>query len=117
MKINQENSFDDDKMKTFLEESKLSASENLQHRIMQQIMTEKALKPQNVKSSKSSLRIAAFTAAAIYSIGGIVGAYMYLTGGIPALMSKEFLIPVLTLTSIVSVCGLVNILDEKRYQK
>lgn len=117
MKTNQENIFDDDKMKTLLQGAKLSASENLQHRIMQQIMTEKALKPQKVKSARPTLRIAAMTAGAIYVIGGAIGIYMYLTGGLSALTSKEFLIPVLTLTSIVSVCGLVNILDEKRYQK
>lgn len=114
---NQENIFGDDKMKDLLKGSKLSASENLQHRIMQQIMTEKALKPQKVKSAKPSLRIAAMTAVAIYAIGAIVGVYMYLTGGMSALTSREFLIPVLGLTSIISVFGLVNILDERRYQK
>lgn len=114
---NQENIFDDDKMKDLLKESKLSASENLQHRIMQQIMTEKALKPQKVKSAKPSLRIAAFTAAAIYFIAAVIGLYMYSTAGLSALTSKEFLIPVLGLTSTISVLGLVNILDERRYQK
>lgn len=114
---NPENIFDDDKMKDLLKVSKLSASENLQHRIMQQITTEKALKPQKVKSARPSLRIAAVTAVAVYTIGAVIGAYVYVTAGPSALMTREFLIPVLGLTSIVSVFGLVNILDERRYQK
>lgn len=109
--------YNDDKMKELLSGSKLSASENLQHRIMQQIMTEKALTPQRVKSTKPILRIVVIMAIAMYLIVMGVGSYAYITGGITALTSKEFIIPVLTLTSICAVCGLVTILDEKRYQR
>lgn len=107
----------DDKMRELMSGSKLSASENLQHRIMQQIMTEKALKPHKVKSAKPTLRIVITMAVVIYILAMVIAAYTYMIGGLGALASKEFIIPVLAIASVCSVCGLVTILDEKRYQR
>lgn len=115
--IQNQDANNDDTMKELLTSSKLSASENLQHRIMQQIMTEKALKPQKVKSTKPTLRVVLVMAIAMYLIVMGVGLYTYFTAGLSALSTKEFIIPVFALTSICAVCGLVTVLDERRYQR
>lgn len=109
--------YNDDAMKELLANSKLSASENLQHRIMQQIVTEKALTPQKVKSNKPMLRVVLTMAAVMYCIVLAFGLYAYCTAGLKALSSQEFLIPVVVISSICAVCGLVTVLDERRYQR
>lgn len=114
--IENKNIFDEDKFKDLIEGSKLTASENLKFRIMQQIETEQALKPKKVKSEKPMLKSVLSIALVMYVLMAILAAIAYAMGGFEALTTAQFILPATIIACSGAIFGLVVVLDEKRYR-
>lgn len=111
-----QNIADEGKFREIMKDSKLTASENLRYRIMQQIETEQALAPKKMKAKAVSFKPLLGIVAVIYIlILGVIGA-TFLIGGVAALGSMEFMLPVIGVASIGSIYMLINVLDDKRYK-
>ncbi|NDV77958.1 hypothetical protein [Dysgonomonas sp. 511] len=104
----------DDMMKDLLSGSKMKASENLKFRIMQQIETEKALAPKKVSSAQPVINNMFAIFGIMYAIIGILGFYIYSSGGMDALLSVKFFVPALFVFAICGMYWMLTAYDERR---
>ena len=111
------NILSDDELRALLQGSKLKASENLQHRIMHQIMTEEALKRKKVKSTKPIFKSIANVAIVFYVLIIILSGISYYLWGIDAIVRKEFLLAAGGISMGCIIYGSMIIFDERRYLK
>jgi len=114
--INKNNIPEDKQFRELLQDSKLTASENLRYRIMHQIEVEKTLTPKKIKSEKGVVKSLLSIAGVMYFIIVAIAFGTYLTGGIESLLSTDFLLFIAGTTSISAVYALVVVLDERRYK-
>ena len=114
-KINKQ---DEDLRKIFAG-TKVRASENLKYRIMQQIETESVLagKKAASKSVVSSIRGVVSVMGVMYVLMTIACVGIYLTGGFEALLSLEYLTPVIMISLVCCVYLMITILDDRRHYK
>lgn len=110
------NTMGDDKFRKLMNDSKLTASENLRYRIMHQIEAEKALAPKTIKSEKPVIRSIVGIACVMYCILLFITVGAYLMGGVSQLTSTEFVLAIIGVASISGVYTLITILDERRYK-
>lgn len=123
--MNEKNNLDDDGLiRQMMQSSKLSAPENLKHRIMHQIESEKALTPKRMKpkrESTSMLKDFRSIFGTMYLLLFGLSVFTVIFGGTEALASTQFIL----LASLVSVVfasfwGLTRLdvyLREKRKTK
>ena len=109
----------DDKIKEILSLSKVKAGENLKFRIMQQIETEKVFSAKKSESKtlapligNSFLIFGIMYALIILTVLGV-----FLTGGIAAIKSFAFFVPVIMISLVCSMFWLISIYDDKRRLK
>ena len=114
-KINKQ---DDDLRKLFAG-TKVRAGENLKYRIMQQIETESVLAGKKAASENvvSSIRGVVSVMGVMYLLISFVCIGIFMTGGIEALMSLEFFIPVIMISLVCCVYLMITVLDDKRHYK
>lgn len=114
------NQKEDEKIRQMLLSVKMDAPENLKHRIMQQIETEKALTPQKIKAKKE-------TGSVLIELGTIFGtmyavlaamiAGVYFLFGKEFLFSAQFLGAMILVASIFSLLWLISRLDAHIREK
>lgn len=108
---------DDKTIKELLNGTKLKADDNLKYRIMQQIETEKVFYKKKETNTSPGLSTMFALFGIMYLVIALVGGGIYMTKGSEALMSTEFLMPVLLITSICSIFLMITELDERRKSK
>ena len=106
----------DDDLRKFFAGTKVRASENLKYRIMQQIETESVLAGKKAASKNvvSSIRSVVLVMGVMYLLMAIACVGIYLTGGFEALLSLEYLTPVIMISLVCCVYLMITILDDKR---
>ena len=117
MQINKDNNkMQDDKIKEILSLSKVKAGENLKYRIMQQIETESVLSAKKLKSKNviplignTFLIFGVMYALIVFTIIAI-----FLTGGVDAIKSLTFFVPVVMITIVCSMFWIISLYDDKR---
>ena len=109
----------DDDLRNLFAGTKVRASENLKYRIMQQIETESVLtgKKAASKSVVSSIRGVVSVMGVMYVLMTIACVGIYLTGGFEALLSLEYLTPVIMISLVCCVYLMITILDDRRHYK
>ena len=106
----------DDDIRKLFSGVKIKAGENLKYRIMQQIETESVL---TAKKSKSQNLIplvgnTVLVFGLMYVLMILVAIGVYAMGGVEALNSLTFFVPVVMIFFICSMFWLISILDDKR---
>lgn len=114
--IDKKDTTNKDQFRELLQDSKLTASDNLRYRIMHQIEAEKALAPKTIKSEKPIIKSLLSIACVMYAIIMAIGLATYLAGGASTLLSTEFILSIVGIASMAAVFALVTILDERRYK-
>ena len=114
-KINKQ---DDDFRKLFAG-TKVRAGENLKYRIMQQIETESVLSGKKAASKNvvSSIRGVVSIMGVMYVLISLACVGVFMTGGLEALISLEYLIPVIMISLVCCMYLMITILDDKRHYK
>jgi predicted lipid-binding transport protein (Tim44 family) len=111
---------EDKKFRQMLASTKIDAPENLKHRIMQQIETEKALAPQSVEPKKepgNMLREMGAIFGTMYAVLAAMVAGVYFLVGKEFLLSAQFLGSVILVASIFSLLWLISRLDSHLREK
>jgi len=111
---------EDIKFREMLASTKIEAPENLKHRIMQQIETEKAFAPQNVEPKKepaNMLREMGAIFGTMYAVLAAMVAGAYFLFGKAFLLSPQFLGSVTLVASIFSLLWLISRLDSHLREK
>lgn len=106
---------EDEKFRQILASAKVEAPENLRHRIMQQIETEKALSPHSTKRKKereNMLREMAVIFGTMYAILAAMVAGVYFLLGKDFLLSPRFIGAAVLVGSIFSLLWLISRLDS-----
>ena len=115
--MNNENmKMQDDKIREFFSESKIKAGENLKYRIMQQIETESAFAAKKSKS-KAMMPLIGNTVLVffvMYMLIILTGVGVYLTGGMEAMNSLTFFVPVIMISLVCSMFWMISVYDDKR---
>ena len=115
--MNNENmKMQDDKIREFFSESKIKAGENLKYRIMQQIETESAFAAKKSKS-KAMMPLIGNTVLVffvMYMLIILTGVGVYLTGGMEAMNSLTFFVPVIMISLVCSTFWMISVYDDKR---
>jgi len=115
--MNNENmKMQDDKIREFFSESKIKAGENLKYRIMQQIETESAFAAKKSKS-KAMIPLIGNTVLVffvMYMLIILTGVGVYLTGGMEAMNSLTFFVPVIMISLVCSMFWMISVYDDKR---
>ena len=106
----------DDKIRELFSESKIKAGGNLKYRIMQQIETESVLA---AKKSKSRIMMplignTILVFFVMYMLIILTGIGVYLTGGIEAVNSLTFFVPVIMISLVCSMFWMISAYDDKR---
>ena len=109
----------DDDLRKLFAGAKVHASENLKYRIMQQVETESVLAGKRVASKNvvSSIRNVVLVMGVMYALISIVCIGIFVTGGLQALMSLEFFVPVIMISLVCCVFLMITVLDDKRRLK
>ena len=109
----------DDNIRKLFDGATVRAGENLKYRIMQQIETESVLtgKKATSKNVVSSIRGVLSVIGVMYVLILIACIGVLLAGGLGALMSLEFFIPVIMISLVCCVYLIITVLDDKRYYK
>ena len=109
----------DDDLRKLFAGTKVRASENLKYRIMQQIETESVLAGKKAESKNivSSIRGIVSVLGVMYVLISFVCIGIFLTGGIEALTSLEYFIPVIMISLVCCTFLLITVLDDKRHYK
>ncbi|WP_294067559.1 hypothetical protein [Proteiniphilum sp. UBA1028] len=107
---------EDEKFRQILTSARIEAPENLRHRIMQQIETEKALVPQGTKRKKerenNMLREMGAIFGTMYAVLGAMVAGVYFLLGEDFLLSPQFIGSAILVGSIFSLLWLISRLDS-----
>lgn len=111
---------EDEKIRQMLLSAKMGAPENLKHRIMQQIETEKAFAPQSVEPKKETgnmLREMVSIFGTMYAVLAVMVVGVYFLVGKEFLLSAQFLGSVILVASIFSLLWLISRLDSLLREK
>jgi len=111
---------EDEKIRQMLLSAKMGAPENLKHRIMQQIETEKAFAPQCVEPKKETgnmLREMGSIFGTMYAVLAVMVVGVYFLVGKEFLLSAQFLGYVILVASIFSLLWLISRLDSLLREK
>lgn len=111
---------EDEKIRQMLLSAKMGAPENLKHRIMQQIETEKAFAPQSVEPKEETgnmLREMGSIFGTMYAVLAVMIAAAYFLFGKEFLLSAQFLGSVILVASIFSLLWLISRLDSHLKEK
>ena len=109
----------DDKIQEILSLSKIKAGENLKYRIMQQIETESVLstKREKVRNLKPLIGNTFLIFGLMYALVVVVALGVFVMGGIEALISLTFFVPVVMISLIFSMFWAISVYDDKRRYK
>ena len=109
----------DDDLRRLFAGTAVRAGENLKYRIMQQIETESVLAGKKAASKNvvSSIRGMLSVMGIMYVLIFFVCIGFYVTVGVEALSSLEFLIPVIMISAVCCVFLIITSLDDKRHYK
>ena len=109
----------DDDLRKIFAGTKVRASENLKYRIMQQIETESVFTRKKAESKNivTSIRGVVSVLGVMYLLISLVCVGIFLTGGIEALTSLEYFIPVIMISLVCCTFLLITVLDDKRHYK
>jgi hypothetical protein len=111
---------EDEKIRQMLLSAKMGAPENLKHRIMQQIETEKAFAPQSVEPKKepgNMLKEMGSIFGTMYVVLAAMVAGAYFLFGKEFLLSPRFLGAAILVGSIFSLLWLISRLDSLLREK
>ncbi len=111
---------EDEKIRKMLLSTKMDASENLKHRIMQQIETEKAFAPQSVEPKKEPgdmLKEMGSIFGTMYAVLAVMVIGVYFLFGKEFLLSAQFQGSVILVASIFSLLWLISRLDSHLREK
>ncbi|MDL2215415.1 hypothetical protein LJC00_04425 [Dysgonomonas sp. OttesenSCG-928-M03] len=108
------NNIEDKQLRKILSETRMTASDNLRFRIMQQIETEKALSRQKSKQSFSVLKNMLSVFGVMYAIIAIVGLGIYTMYGKDGIESTSTYLIVILIASVCSMFWMISVFDEKR---
>jgi predicted lipid-binding transport protein (Tim44 family) len=106
---------EDEKFRQMLASTKMDAPENLKHRIMQQIETEKAIAPQNREHKQEPgniLREMGSIFGTMYAVLAAMVVGVYFLFGKEFLLSSQFLGAASLVASIFSLFWLISRLDS-----
>lgn len=117
--MNRNNNIDiqEDKLKELLSGTRMKASDNLKSRIMQQIITERALSKKKMKQSRPILENMLAIFGIMYALISVVGFGIYTSLGKEALGSMSFYIPAILISSICVVYWMIINFDDRRQTK
>jgi hypothetical protein len=105
----------DDKFRDLLAGTKISAGENLKHRIMQQIKTEKVLYPQKIIKNRTSLVSDMLTAFGVMcAIMVATGIGVFITADKNVLESITYLLPASLIVFVCSLFWMISVYDDQR---
>ena len=106
----------DDKIKEILSLSKIKAGENLKYRIMQQIETESVLsaKRGKVRSLRPLIGNTFLIFGLMYALVVVVALGVFVMGGIEALNSFTFFVPVIMISLVFILFWVISVYDDKR---
>lgn len=106
----------DDQIRKLFSSAKVKAGENLKYRIMQQIETEHAfsVKKANSKNLLPLIGNMLSVFGIMYALIIFVGIGVFLMGGIEALKSLTFLVPVIMISSVCGLFWMISAYDDKR---
>lgn len=110
---------EDEKIKSLLLGTKISASDNLKYRIMQQIESEKALARKNVKVPQRESVLGNFFSiyGVVYAIIAVFAAGLYFTSGKDSLMSSSFFGVAILVVVVGSAFLAITMIDNRRFLK
>lgn len=114
------NTSDDKEISKLLEGTKLKADDKLKARIMQQIITEKALSPKVTKKQyRWSISVSNLLSifGVMYTIIGMITAGMYFTMGVKGLHSETFCMAIFLVTFICGLFWMISCIDDNRRSK
>lgn len=106
----------DDRIRALFAGTKIKAGENLKYRIMQQIETESVLYGKKAKNRNVVPLIKNILSVFVimYALIALTAAGVYATGGISALKSVTFFIPVILIASVCGLFLMISVLDDRR---
>ncbi|MDR2916395.1 MAG: hypothetical protein LBV74_16470 [Tannerella sp.] len=109
----------DDPVRKLFSGTKIKAGDNLKYRIMQQIETESAL---SVKKSKSKSLFPLIgnmfsVFGVMYALIVLVAIGVVLVGGVEALSSLTFFVPIIMIASVCGLFLMISVYDDKRRLK
>lgn len=103
--------------KEILSGTKMKAGENLKFRIMQQIQTETALSRKKKEASRPLIGNMFSIFGVMYALIVAVGLGVYFMGGVSALESLLFFLPVILIASVCGMFWMISAYDDRRRSK